>query len=657
MIIQSIELTNFRQFKNQKIEFSQDKDKNITVILGDNTYGKTTLIRAFLWGLYGDNKSFKDKVLLNKDVQDEMDVFSQRTVKVEIELEHHGKDYSICTEQTYSKTTDDRIVSDGKPVTHIVITDENGSKDINVNRANLEIGKILNPDLVDYFFFDGETNKIEEVAKTKNLKGAVSDLVGLKRLEELKDLFDSTKNSSVTSKFNRQIIIDSGSEFIDYQQDYDAALKEKEELENEKNDIAKVIEDLKNQMDEKSEIIKANEGTRDKQQQINDYRNDNKRILTETPNKFKNITKQLNDGNGLLNVLFAYNFINNGIDEVIDKTSFGTEDSISFIHADAIDQIIKRGYCLCGAKIENGNDAYSHLIDSKMHMEPHDFGKMASDFSNAEKSNIPMAVTVINNIHRAAEDLINDWTRLYENEDDIKRVSKLIEGHPDVGDVQKEVNDILKQIGAQENRMATIDEYNIPDIDDKIKKCADEIKKHEKENEENIKIKQYIDYCDYIYDSAEKELTNKGNEVLDRMRTVTQEIFVDMYHGNRKIDIDNNYNVTTTTNDDSKLEESQGLETVKNYSFVCALSKLVKEKIVDDMEESYPLVIDAPFSNTDPTHIANICNNLPKYCDQVIMFVMESHYDKAKSTIVDRVGKIYRLNKQTETFTTVEGDE
>ena len=68
MIISKMIIENFRQFiGKQEITFSTDKNKNVTVVMGDNGAGKSTLENAFVWGLYGIH-NFKDKNLLNKEV-------------------------------------------------------------------------------------------------------------------------------------------------------------------------------------------------------------------------------------------------------------------------------------------------------------------------------------------------------------------------------------------------------------------------------------------------------------------------------------------------------------------------------------------------------------------------------------------------------------
>ena len=53
MIIKKMKLQNFRQYIDDEIKFAVDGDKNVTVIMGDNGTGKTTLAQAFQWALYG----------------------------------------------------------------------------------------------------------------------------------------------------------------------------------------------------------------------------------------------------------------------------------------------------------------------------------------------------------------------------------------------------------------------------------------------------------------------------------------------------------------------------------------------------------------------------------------------------------------------------
>ena len=61
MLLESIKLENFRQFRNEYIEFAQGSDgKNVTIIIGDNGTGKTTFAQAFFWCMYGETE-FSDK--------------------------------------------------------------------------------------------------------------------------------------------------------------------------------------------------------------------------------------------------------------------------------------------------------------------------------------------------------------------------------------------------------------------------------------------------------------------------------------------------------------------------------------------------------------------------------------------------------------------
>ena len=88
MIIHKLEMYNFRQYIDlQEVSFSTNPEKNVTVLIGVNTSGKTTIIRAFEWCLYGKN-GFEDPVLLNNEVRDNMNIGDAQEVWVAVTFSH-----------------------------------------------------------------------------------------------------------------------------------------------------------------------------------------------------------------------------------------------------------------------------------------------------------------------------------------------------------------------------------------------------------------------------------------------------------------------------------------------------------------------------------------------------------------------------------------
>ena len=108
------------------------------------------------------------------------------------------------------------------------------------------------------------------------------------------------------------------------------------------------------------------------------------------------------------------------------------------------------------------------------------------------------------------------------------------------------------------------------------------------------------------------------------------------------------------------LDNSTGTDTVKNFAFVAGLLKSIKNNVLleefaedEDSDECYPLVMDAPFSDTDAEHIRNICKTLPMYCDQIFIIVIKKDFEVAEDDIKDRIGKLYQIQKHSETHVTI----
>ena len=109
MKIKSIKLHNFMRYKgDNELIFSTDDEKNVTVVLGDNTFGKTTLAQAFRWGLYeslNDTKKNKKKdvVLLNNEIAAEMRGSQVREVAVEIVVLNDGEEFKFIRKAAFNK--------------------------------------------------------------------------------------------------------------------------------------------------------------------------------------------------------------------------------------------------------------------------------------------------------------------------------------------------------------------------------------------------------------------------------------------------------------------------------------------------------------------------------------------------------------------------
>ena len=103
MLIRKIDLCNFRQFKGEhSIEFSTDLEKNVTIIMGDNGTGKTTLAQAFMWCLY-DTYDFKVKELINRDIRDSMIPGDTAEVKVTLFVNANDEENMIVRRKLYQR--------------------------------------------------------------------------------------------------------------------------------------------------------------------------------------------------------------------------------------------------------------------------------------------------------------------------------------------------------------------------------------------------------------------------------------------------------------------------------------------------------------------------------------------------------------------------
>jgi DNA sulfur modification protein DndD len=202
-------MENFRQFYGkQDIDFFAG-EKNITLVKGNNGFGKTSIFRALIFGLYGEKNLSQDNQkedihLVNfKAIRENEKPLTE--AKVRISFESNLKQYFLERTVKANNTREEHISS-----VELFITDESGNHSAEPIQDDIKIKNIIKgiigSDIKEFFFFDGE--KIETLAKTnskvkKEIKNAIVKLLHIESIEKafkLLALLYSKEQKSITKK-------------------------------------------------------------------------------------------------------------------------------------------------------------------------------------------------------------------------------------------------------------------------------------------------------------------------------------------------------------------------------------------------------------------------------------------------------------------------
>lgn len=668
MLIKCITLNNFRQFKGkQKIEFSSDAEKNVTVLLGDNTFGKTTILQAFNWCLYGVADFPRDSnpdFLLNFEVANELaGVQHKCEVFVELVLEHKNMEYIILRKQPYvdSGYSNWNALQPQLSVSY----KENGiTKQVRDGEEQMVINSILPQSLSGYFFFD--TERVSDISTRKDLSDAVQGLLGLAAVGNArKHLGSRTLKKTTIGTWNSSLDSSGDKQAAEAQETIQREIDKIESLQGDIEKINNELEALNNEKESIAEKLRENQSTAElqKEKQVKEKQLDSKKIELENYNK-----------------LFLDYYNSEIVTYLMLPLMDQAEACLINAHVDnkgirdmtesSIRDIIKRGRCICGAEIrvdeneKSGNDAYMHILDELKYLPPVHIGTAIQSYKQLiglDRRNIDQFYTRIEQQYKEIQSCRNE---IFSLTDDIERIDKSIFGKENMSDVEAEMNRIKdnikrmtenkersnREIGASQNAIESAQK-----IYDSLVSAS----------ERNKKLITYIAYAEKICEWIDEAYAEKEQEMRSRLQERVNKIFSRMYHGERRVEIDKQYHVTLFYDYKGKeiiSGESEGLKRVKNFAFIAGLVDLAKEKAVmghgpaDSISwenEAYPLVMDAPFSNADETHIKNISTVLPEVANQVIMFVMEKDWQYAEPVMAGRVGKYCKLNKISESYTEI----
>ena len=638
MLIKKLILHNFRQYiGTQEVEFSTDPDRNVTVLIGVNTSGKTTLVRAFEWILYNKNE-FDDKILLNRNVAENMQMGETQAVRGTLVLEHNGKEYEIARKQIYTCTGSS--VRPSISSANIMYVQPDGQTKTEIGSDfDTNIERILPKALSNYFFFGGE--RVGSISTREDIEASVKGLMGLDVLYNA-----MAHLRTVINKLKKSMDYSGDQKAQDTQKKMDAANSRLHECESELTTVEEQIEYYQAEREKYAALLRANEETSNAQKR----REQLDTVITGLKGRIEKDKKELVSAFSRNSfAYFSLPLLKRAVEML--KNAEDETESVPEMTAVAIDYILKRGICICGTCISEGSAAEKHLLLEKAKQPPESIGSLVRRYREQAMDYISSSDDYYESIASKFSTLRADQRELGFRIDEKNKLSETLKGAKDVSLLEKQYQDANRRCREFEGQRRHLTET--------IGSCKKDVANYEKAldaygraNKKNAKVALNIEYAQAVFDWVAKAYRARESSVRGKLEERVNANFAKMYHGSRTITIDEKYRVKYI---DVTTEESDGLKAVKSFAFVSGLVDLAKEALTsDDSKEAdigsqyYPLVMDAPFSNVDETHIRNISMILPASAEQVIIAVMQKDWEPASEIMAPVVGKSYRIVKDTD---------
>lgn len=274
MRIESIEIKNFRQYRDEKFTFPKKSgQKDIHIIIGENGEGKTNLLNALTWCLYGEELHLGDRNTairrINSQYVEELrrenKKFGDVSVTVRMSLDEMNSTMDFMRTSTFSITAADAV----ETKTNIIAVRTGGAKGAefieNKDDVQMWVSRYVPREINEYIFFDGELmDQYFKDSQRKNIESGIKDLTQASVIDK------AIRNIEI---YERQEIAPTLARFGDSQvktaqENLGSALKRYQDQQDKVVIIKENIGKLKTEIEDLNEKIKGHDGLKDKMRQL-----------------------------------------------------------------------------------------------------------------------------------------------------------------------------------------------------------------------------------------------------------------------------------------------------------------------------------------------------------------------------------------------------
>lgn len=645
MKLKKLTIRNFRQFFGEvSINFATNDQASVTVIHGENGAGKTSLLNAFKWVLYGatDFDTSNENILSEKAIA-EADQGSIVVMSVTLEFDDDGSSYTASREQKFCKGQGLNAQTVGPSVPSLSWIDDAGKSHRSTNPGS-QLNQILPENMHGYFFFNGERiEKLSYSSASTQVRDAVKSLMGLNIL----DRAENQLKKSVVQHFNKEakdsssgklkVIYEEQSTLADQIQTKEEEIKKWEEN---KAACDLDIEEIDKSLDSIKVIAQQQKLRKELEVQLDQIRQD--KSAAELA-----LNKNITERGFLAFVESQLTEVKQYLDEIRVRGEMPSKVKATFI-----DDLINLGKCICGQSLEPGSDCVKTLESYRTTIKDNGveekflalFGVMSVLQSERK--------TLFTNIHEWTMKLDDLAKRRKGLLGRIDELGEVIGGAEDAAEMEKR-RVILKEKSQEFNDRCAIGRHQISDWD-----CA--FKEKEKEVEKELAKTSQADLSQRRKQLAKKVADTIGelheamaHQVRSDLSKKVDDTFRKIMRKDYWAEIDEDFTLKIFKNIEGHgkqpvLEKSTGENQVTSLCFISSIVNSAKERAskpgVFQKGGIFPIVMDSPFGALDPEYRQKVANLIPALADQVIVMVSKSQWrGEVESELSKRLGKQYTL--------------
>lgn len=640
MIIKKVIIKDFfRYYGIQEIDCEISKERNVIVIIGENGRGKTTLLSAFNWVFYNEViKPLTLSNILNYRALKELEGGKHVEVYVSIIFEEDSKEYKLTRKLEFTKDFTGKLNSNNnKSKVELVRVEKNGDETILDTTVALE--KLLIPkDLRGFFFFDGEhISRLAKVDGKKEIKKAILNVLGISYLDQSNRDLEAIKKK-LMDKLRRYN--NSTPNEVKISSAYNMVLIEVEDLKKNIINIEKKIGEGNKQLECLREIINKSDN-----KFIKELEEKNVLLKSNRLEKSKDLILKEKEIKKHITMNFKYYLLFQSItniEKILDQKK--NEGQLpSNIKDTFIDDILKKGICICGTCLKNGSSEYESIVALKEHA-----GTRALDDAYYDlKALISKIKYEHENFYKILNEMISDRENLKNNiyviNEELRSISEKlkdtqvedIKGVEEAREIlESEIKDLTKKLGGLEDKLKE-KEVEFSNLENQLKTVKSN-------NNEIIQLKQKVNIIEKLLNLNDDFKCMFIEVVREELDLRIKSVFSSITNKEYRVPVltnDFELKITSTLNDidlddNDKKEEvlSTGEGQITSLSFIGALVSYAKDtkddKILSKFTgEDYPIVMDSPFGNLDEIHTRNVAANIWKLSSQIIIVVSKKQWE------------------------------